>query len=245
MPLAKKTAGGRQGAKKAVKATRATKTTKATRTARRKTAARGAATRTRKKPASKPSTLGAATAVVRGAAEGAIVAMTRRLPWATGDDPLVQLEKDHRRFEALLKQGEETTERAGKRRRQLLDTLTRELNEHELVEEQVLYPALEPHPEARTIVLEGYEEHHVADVVAKELHGVAPGDERWTAKFKVLKESLEHHIQEEERRMFRTARAVLSREELHQVNVRMKAVKGERTGRTKRVQRPKLGAKRR
>jgi len=134
---------------------------------------------------------------------------------------------DHRRFEELLKQGEETTERAAKRRRQLLDMLTREVNEHELMEEQVLYPALEPRAQAREIVLEGYEEHHVADVTTNELRDVTPDDERWAAKFKVLKESLEHHIKEEERNMFRTARAVLSRDELSELGARMKALKAE------------------
>jgi iron-sulfur cluster repair protein YtfE (RIC family) len=146
------------------------------------------------------------------------------------NDPIVLLEKDHRRFEELLKQGEETTERAAKRRRQLLDTLTRELNEHELMEEQVLYPALEPHAQAREIVLEGYEEHHIADVITRELRDVTPDDERWAAKFKVLKESLEHHIQEEERTMFRTARAVLSGDELSELGTRMKALKAESRG---------------
>jgi len=160
-----------------------------------------------------------------------VVALTERLRWtANENDPIVLLERDHRRFEDLLKQGEETTERAAKRRRQLLDTLTRELNEHELMEEQVLYPTLEPHAQAREIVLEGYEEHHVADVITKELRDVTPDDERWAAKFKVLKESLEHHIKEEERNMFRTARAVLSRDELNELGARMKALKAESRG---------------
>jgi len=101
------------------------------------------------------------------------------------------------------------------------------LNEHELMEEQVLYPALEPHAQSRAIVLEGYEEHHVADVITKELHDVRPNDERWGAKFKVLKESLEHHIQEEERVMFRTARAVLGSDELNEMGKRMKALRAE------------------
>ena len=181
--------------------------------------------------------LSTATAVVRGAAEGAVVAVARRLPrapWApwgnAENDPIVLLETDHRRFEALLEQGEKTTERAAKTRRQLLETLTRELNEHELMEEQVLYPALEPHAESRAIVLEGYEEHHVADGITKELHEVRPDDERWAAKFKVLKESLEHHIQEEERVMFRTARGVLTREELTEMGKRMKALRAESRG---------------
>ena len=137
------------------------------------------------------------------------------------------LETDHRRFEELLKQGEETTERAAKRRAQLLDTLTSELNVHELIEEKVLYPALEPHAQARDIILEGYQEHHVADLIMKELHTLAKDDEKWGAKFKVLKESIEHHIQEEEGTMFRVARAVLSRAELTDLGKRMKTLRAE------------------
>ena len=194
--------------------------------AKRKIAARAAATRSRKRPPPKPSRLSSATTLVRGAAAGAIVAVRRRLPWAADEnDPIVLLETDHRRFEKLLKQGVATTERAVKQRGELLKTLTAELDVHEMIEEKILYPALEPHAEAREIVLEGYEEHHVADVVVQELHEVAADDEKWAAKFKVLKESLEHHIQEEESRMFRTARAVLSHEELDDLGRRMKALK--------------------
>jgi iron-sulfur cluster repair protein YtfE (RIC family) len=233
--LAKRATAGRRPSKRTAKAKgtakakRSTKKTKGAPAARRKTAARAAATRRRRsKPAAKPSTLGIAGAVMRGAVEGAVMAVAKRLPWTTTEnDALMLLEADHRRFEELLKQGEETTERAAKRRRQLLDTLTRELNEHELMEEEVLYPALEPHAQTRAIVLEGYEEHHVADVITRELRDVPPDDERWAAKFKVLKESLEHHIQEEERVMFRTARAVFSREELNGLGARMKALKAE------------------
>lgn len=126
-----------------------------------------------------------------------------------------------------MKQGEETTERAVKGRTELLKTLSAELNLHELVEEKILYPALKAHPEARDIVLEGYQEHHIADVLTRELHGLPPGDERWAAKFKVLKESLEHHIQEEEGEMFRTARGIFSREDLLRLGAEMARMKTE------------------
>ena len=166
--------------------------------------------------------------MIRGAVAGAVVAVTQKLPWASEQlDALQMLERDHRRFEALLRQGEETTERAVTARTELLDTLTRELNEHELKEEQFLYPTLGAHPEAKEIVLEGYQEHHVADVIVKELHDVAADDEQWSAKFKVLRENLEHHIQEEEGEMFRVARAALSREDLLALGRRMeRAVPG-------------------
>jgi hemerythrin-like domain-containing protein len=160
--------------------------------------------------------------MIRGAVAGAVAAVSQVLPWTSDQlDALQMLEQDHRRFETLLAQGEETTERAVKGRTQLLDTLTRELNAHEMKEEKFLYPMLEAYPEAKTIVLEGYQEHHVADVIVKELHQVAADDEQWGAKFKVLKENIEHHIQEEEGEMFRIARAVVPREELVALGGRM------------------------
>lgn len=222
---ARKTAAG--GARK--KAAGARRPAATTRTARRKSAARAAASRGRaRRPAGKPSRLAAATTLVRGAAAGAVAAIAGRLPWGSDEnDPIVLLEADHRRFEDLLKQGEDTTERAIKLRTSLLATLSAELNAHELMEEKVLYPALKAHTEARDIVLEGYQEHHVADLIVKELQGLATSDEQWGAKFKVLKENIEHHIEEEEGKMFRTARAVMGREELNELGARMKALRAE------------------
>ena len=164
--------------------------------------------------------------VIGTTAKGVLATIAARLPWsARENDPIRLLETDHRRFEALLKQGEESTERAAKMRPRLLAVLTDELNVHELLEEQVLYPALSPHAETREVVLEGYEEHHVADLIVRELRGVAADDEQWGAKFKVLKENIEHHIKEEEREMFRAARGMLSREELDEIGARMKALR--------------------
>ena len=223
----------------------------ATKTARRKTAARAVASRStgrkpaksasrkpvsRKKTASRAkkakarsrSRLAAAASTVRGAVAGAVQRVVGAFPWAADEnDPIALLESDHRRFESLLKEGEDTTERAVKGRTQLLDTLTATLNVHELIEEKVLYPALKPHTEVRDVVLEGFQEHHVADLIVKELHDLAKDDEQWGAKFKVLKESIEHHIKEEEGTMFPKARKVLSAEELKGLGARMRALKAQ------------------
>ena len=233
--MAKRAAASKRGQKKSGRTKKVgarAKKAVARNASKRKTAARAAATRSRaRKPPASPSRLSSAATLVRGAAAGAAAAIARRLPWARDEnDPIVLLETDHRRFEALLKQGEETTEGGVKIRTNLLETLTAELNVHEAIEEKILYPALEPHPEAREIVLEGFQEHHVADLLLNELHTLARSDEQWGAKFKVLKESIEHHIQEEERQMFRIARAVLGRDELSDLGVRMKALKGELEG---------------
>lgn len=181
------------------------------------------ATSTRRAQASpEPTRLETAATAIRGAVAGAVAAVSSRLPWGSDvQDGLQMLEQDHRRFEELLKQGEDTTEAAVARRSELLDTITRELEAHEVKEETVLYPTLKAHPAAKTLVLEGYQEHHVADVLIDELHTLTKDDERWGAKFAVLKENIEHHIQEEEREMFRIARGLLTREELLALGDRM------------------------
>lgn len=235
--MAKRAAASKRRAKRSstVVRTKAKKRT-AKKAARPKTAARAAAPRVtakrRKKTAAKPSRLSAAATLVRGAAAGAVVAIAERLPWAKDEnDPIVLLETDHRRFEKLLEQGEASTERAVKGRTEILATLKAALDVHEAIEEKILYPALKSHPEARDIVLEGYQEHHVADLIVEELGRVATDNEKWGAKFKVLKENIEHHIEEEERSMFPTARGIFSREELQDLGTRMKALKAQQEGR--------------
>ena len=207
-------------------------------TAGKKTAARAAAVRRRREtaPPPKASKLSTAATVLRGVVAGAVAAVTSKVgSGATTPDALEILEREHRRFEDLLKQGEDTTERARATRRELLGTLTSDLNAHELMEEKVLYPALQAHPQAREIVLEGFQEHHFADVIVKELHEVATNDEAWGAKFAVLKENVQHHIDEEERVMFRLARGIFTPDELRLLAARMQKVRpAARRGRSSR-----------
>lgn len=147
-----------------------------------------------------------------------------RLPWGQTDG-LTLLERDHLELKALLKEGVALDESSLDERRALLARLAPLLTTHEAMEEQVLYPALKSHPEAKDIVLEGYQEHHVADIFLEELKTLPPSDERWGAKLKVLQESLEHHIEEEEGDMFKKARAAFSEAELDDIGARMNALR--------------------
>src|SRR5438094_2676750 len=124
------------------------------------------------------------------------------------------LEADHRKVKKMLAEGEETTERAEVTRSDLYATLRREMETHERIEEEIFYPALKQHPKARDIVLEGFEEHHVVDEIMGELGETDVTSETWAAKFTVMKESIEHHIEEEEGEMFHKARQVFDKDEL-------------------------------
>jgi hypothetical protein len=217
----------KRAAKKKTASKRAASRRQPTKAAKKKVAARAAATRNRKPP-QKKSRLEKAASIARGAAVTAVSAIAQRLPWSKDEnDPILLLETDHRRFEQLLEEGEKTTERAAKGRREILRMLKSELTVHEAIEEQIFYPALEPHPEARKTAIEGFEEHHVADGILKELEEVATSNEKWAAKFKVLKENVTHHITEEERMLFPVARGVLDREELLALGARMRALRAE------------------
>ena len=142
------------------------------------------------------------------------------------------LKDDHDRVKKMLAEGEETTERAEKTRTQVFAKLKEEMLIHERIEEEIFYPALKEHPKAKEIVLEGYEEHHVVDEIMGELEATDVSDETWMAKFKVMKENIEHHIEEEEGDMFEQARRVFSDEELEELGARMMELKklGQQVG---------------
>jgi hemerythrin-like domain-containing protein len=138
-------------------------------------------------------------------------------------DALRLLKEDHVKVKKMLSELEGTTERAAKTREAVFSQLKDELEVHEAIEEEFLYPALKNQPKTRDIAFEAYEEHHVVDEVVGEMLDLPVSDETWTAKFTVMKENLEHHIQEEEDDMFEKARRALGDEELADLGERMAA----------------------
>jgi hemerythrin-like domain-containing protein len=136
-------------------------------------------------------------------------------------DAISMLKKDHDKVKDLLEELERTTERGVKTRSELFATIKGELTVHEIIEEEIFYPALKSHPRAEDIVLEGYEEHHVVDLLMGELENLDVADETWGAKAKVMKENVEHHIEEEEGDMFKQARRVFDRQELEDLGEQM------------------------
>jgi polyhydroxyalkanoate synthesis regulator phasin len=147
-------------------------------------------------------------------------------------DAIRLLKDDHDRVKKMLADGEQTTERAEKTRSEVFAKIKEEMLVHERIEEEIFYPALKDHPRAREIVLEGYEEHHVVDEIMGELEQTDVTDEHWGAKFKVMKENIEHHIEEEEGEMFQQARRVFSDAELEELGARMMDLKklGQQVG---------------
>jgi len=142
-------------------------------------------------------------------------------------DALALLKEDHDTIKKILMHLECTTENGVRTREEFYTRVKHELQVHEAIEEEILYPALKEHPRANGLVLEAYREHHVVDVVMAELDETAFDDETWSARFTVLKENLEHHIDEEESEMFEQCRQVFDADELQELGDEMEARKEE------------------
>jgi len=142
-------------------------------------------------------------------------------------DALTLLKHDHDKVKKLLAELETTTERGVKTRSELFATIKGELTVHETIEEEIFYPALLERAKTHDITLEGYEEHHVVDLLMGELESLDVSDETWGAKASVMKENIEHHIEEEEGEMFQKTRQVFDKDELDELGQRMSERKAQ------------------
>ena len=139
------------------------------------------------------------------------------------------LKADHEKVAGIFEKLEPTTERGVKTREDLFTQLKHELEVHTQIEETIFYPVLKEADETHDITLEAFEEHAVVKQLLLELNDLAKDDEQWGAKLTVLKENVEHHVEEEEGEMFKKARQVLSDEEAEALGERMQATKQKKT----------------
>jgi iron-sulfur cluster repair protein YtfE (RIC family) len=138
---------------------------------------------------------------------------------------LTLLKKDHEVVQHLLAELHESSNKAIKTRRKLLETLKQELTLHEEIEETIFYPPLKHHSKTKDLILESYEEHHVVDLILAELDDLETNDERWKAKLSVLKENITHHIREEEKELFPKVKEVLNHDDLEKMGHEMQQKK--------------------
>lgn len=144
-------------------------------------------------------------------------------------DAITLLKQDHEKVKKLMDELEKTTERGVKTREELFGKLMQELTVHEKIEEEIFYPAVKERAETKKVeelIAESYEEHHFVDVVAAELKTTPFDAEEWAAKFKVMKENVEHHaIEEEEGKLFPKVKRAFSAEELEDLGTQMLELK--------------------
>ena len=138
------------------------------------------------------------------------------------------LKADHEKVKGILSQLSESTDRAVKKRTELLEKLELEVSIHTQLEEEILYPAYKAaggKAEAE-MYYEAKEEHRTVDsLVLPDLKGTDPASPEFAGRVKVIKELLEHHIEEEETDMFPHAKKILGKAKLDELGDQMLTLK--------------------
>jgi hemerythrin superfamily protein len=135
-------------------------------------------------------------------------------------DAIEMLKEQHREVESLFEKYDEKGDHAEKGKQQIFEAIADALAIHATIEEKHFYPAIK---ERRTedILLEALEEHLGIKRVIADLLRVDSSDETFDAKMKVLKEQVEHHVEEEESDLFPKVKKIFDREELTAIATQM------------------------
>jgi len=113
-------------------------------------------------------------------------------------DAIALLKQDHRTVEELFERF--TSASGAERKRKLAEEICLELSVHAQIEEEIFYPACEGKVD-EDLLKESYVEHDGAKVLIAEIMNGGPDDDYYDAKVKVLREEIEHHVEEEEKRL--------------------------------------------
>lgn len=116
----------------------------------------------------------------------------------TKQDAIALLKEDHDKVEKLFEDFEKAS--GDGRKEKLARDICRELTIHAQIEEEIFYPACEGKVD-EDLLKEAFVEHDAAKLLIAEIEGGQPSDDFYDAKVKVLKEEIEHHVEEEEKRM--------------------------------------------
>lgn len=142
-------------------------------------------------------------------------------------DAIQMLKQEHEQAKKMFAEIEQA---AADARGQLWKKLKPELKVHEQLEETALYVPVAREVGSKDAKLAEWEGHHREEVselesMIQKIGELEPSDSKWMENVKKLRQTLEHHIQEEEGEMFRLARGIFSRDELLSLADRMRALK--------------------
>ena len=126
---------------------------------------------------------------------------------------LQEIKNEHQQFRDLIAKIEKAK---GAKKATLFKELYAGVIGHHEAEEQVLFKDIKKMSDKKgqSIVLEMIEEHSLINYQFSLVQKTGIDNESWDAKFSVLKEILTHHLDEEEKELFKQAKKVLTKKEI-------------------------------
>ncbi|WP_413942798.1 hemerythrin domain-containing protein [Bdellovibrio sp. HCB-162] len=138
------------------------------------------------------------------------------------------LKKDHKEVKSLFHKIEDALEEEDfDEVESLFSEVRDQLTAHSKAEAEVFYQPLKmiAEEEGEELAWEGEEEHHVVALVLNELSRISVDEEPWKAKFTVLTELVNHHVQEEEGEIFKAAKRYFSSDDAEEMAENMESLK--------------------
>lgn len=135
-----------------------------------------------------------------------------------------KLESDHRKVEKLFASFEKA--RTAARKRDVFEQIADALAVHATIEEKHFYPAVKA-KDTEDLLLEAAEEHLSAKRLIADLLELDAKDDTFEAKVMVLKEQIEHHVEEEEDELFPKVKKLLDEDTLLTLEQEMVATEEE------------------
>jgi hemerythrin-like domain-containing protein len=127
----------------------------------------------------------------------------------TGSDIYTKLKDDHQAASSILQQLAQTTTTETRKRQSLFAELQHSLKRHSEAEEATFYAVLRQHEQTRDLIRDAQQEHQRIETLLHELEHMGTNDLRWGATLQTLKNLVEHHVHEEEEKVFARARTIL------------------------------------
>ena len=140
-------------------------------------------------------------------------------------DALALLTRDHDEVKRMFKEYEGLKDRSSAARQALAAQICNALTVHTQVEEELFYPAVRDALDDDDLMDEADVEHEAAKNLIAEIEEMNPDESHYDAKVKVLGEEIEHHVKEEEEKMFPKVRK--TRLDLRALGVEMAERKAE------------------
>lgn len=133
------------------------------------------------------------------------------------------LKQEH---QVVLQELSELSKKGISGREQKYKTMKENLIPHMVGEEKALYPRTREESGMRDMTLESIEEHSAVKTLIAQLDGASSSEEDiWVAKIRVIRENVEHHIEEEEDKLFPAMQQKMSSDELIDLGSRYEEAK--------------------
>jgi hypothetical protein len=130
-------------------------------------------------------------------------------------DAIALLRDDHRDLRSLFEEYDALGPRAKKATQHVRDRIVHALSVHAAIEERVFYPVvLEAVPDLEESILEGMQEHALAEQLLAQVAGMDVDDRWFRPRMMVLGDIVRHHMREEEREVFPALRDALDKADL-------------------------------